>query len=605
MDEKVVVITGANSGIGKETALDLARRNAKIYLACRNYDRCELARQEIIQATGNTKIYNRHLDLNTLDSVREFVEEFSKEEKHLDVLINNAGVLYIPHSITKDGCETTLQVNHISHFLLSHLLLGHLKRAPQGRIINVSSIAYILSRIDKDDLHLNKSFGMMRAYANSKRIECDKLTMDGKVVIITGANTGIGKETALDLARRNAKIYLACRDQKRCEEARQDIIEQTGNTKIYNRHLDLNSLKSVRDFAAQFSKEEKHLDVLINNAGVFFLPHSITKDGCETTLQTEIGRNMNIPKPLQWIMNPVFGFLFNKSVKSGAQTQIRCAVDPELATVSGKYFSDCEEVKEKKLLDPAKDNDLRDFIWKETIAMCFYCCKRYFEGGQFQKDHLKMNGKVVIITGANTVFTIFTKSVKSGAQTTIRLAVDPDLSTVSGKYFRKYIEGGQFQKDHLRMDGKVVIITGANTGIGKETALDLARRNAKIYLACRDNDRCESAREEIIQATGNTKVYNRHLDLNTLDSVREFVEEFSKEEKHLDVLINNAGVLYLPHSITKDGCERTLQVNHLSHFLLSHLLLDHLKRAPQGRIEQTLLSIVSILELLRQKSGGI
>uniref|UniRef100_A0A1B0DCK1 Short-chain dehydrogenase n=1 Tax=Phlebotomus papatasi TaxID=29031 RepID=A0A1B0DCK1_PHLPP len=119
--------------------------------------------------------------------------------------------------------------------------------------------------------------------------------------------------------------------------------------------------------------------------------------------------------------------------------------------------------------------------------------------------------------------------------------------------------GGQFRKDYITMDEKVVVITGANSGIGKETAMDLARRNAKIYLACRDYDRCELARQEIIQATGNTKIYNRHLDLNTLDSVRKFVEEFSMEEKHLDVLINNAGVLYLPHSITKDGCETTLQ----------------------------------------------
>ncbi|XP_055715674.1 retinol dehydrogenase 12-like [Phlebotomus papatasi] len=282
MDGKVVIITGANTGIGKETALDLARRNAKIYLACRDQKRCEEARQDIIEQTGNTKIYNRHLDLNSLKSVRDFAAQFSKEEKHLDVLINNAGVFFLPHSITKDGCETTLQVNHISHFLLTHLLLEHLKKAPQGRIVNVSSLLYGRAKIDEDDLHLKKSFGKYKAYANSKL----------------------------------AQILTTQRLAKELEGT---------NITVYSLH-----------------------------PGV---------------IQTEIGRNMNIPKPLQWIMNPVFGFLFNKSVKSGAQTQIRCAVDPELATVSGKYFSDCEEVKEKKLLDPAKDNDLRDFIWKESIRL--------------------------------------------------------------------------------------------------------------------------------------------------------------------------------------------------------------------------------------------
>lgn len=90
--------------------------------------------------------------------------------------------------------------------------------------------------------------------------------------------------------------------------------------------------------------------------------------------------------------------------------------------------------------------------------------------------------------------------------------------------FRKYAEGGQFTKS-VYADGKVVIITGSNSGIGKETALELARRGARVYLACRNYGRCEETRHEIIEVTGNTNVFNMTLDLTSMESVRNFVKE--------------------------------------------------------------------------------
>uniref|UniRef100_A0A1L8E4R9 Putative dehydrogenase n=1 Tax=Nyssomyia neivai TaxID=330878 RepID=A0A1L8E4R9_9DIPT len=284
MDGKVVIITGANTGIGKETAIDLARRNAKIYLACRDYNRCEAARMEIIEKTGNTKIYNRHLDLGTLNSVREFVEEFSKEEQRLDVLINNAGVLYLPHSMSVDGCETHMQVNHMSHFLLTHLLLDHLKKAPQGRIVNVSSLGYKSAKIDKDDFHLQKpnSFGFFRSYCNTKLAQ-----------ILT---------------------------------------------------------------TQRLAKELEGTNVTVNSLH-------------PGMIQTEIGRNAKIPKIIQWLLVPIFYIFFSKSLKSGAQTTVCCAVDPDLATVSGQYFSDCEVVQFKKLKGQAKDQDINDFVWEESLRL--------------------------------------------------------------------------------------------------------------------------------------------------------------------------------------------------------------------------------------------
>lgn len=89
----------------------------------------------------------------------------------------------------------------------------------------------------------------------------------------------------------------------------------------------------------------------------------------------------------------------------------------------------------------------------------------------------------------------------------------------------RWAQGGQFKKDDIRIDGKVVIITGANTGIGRETVLDLAKRGAKIYLACRDLVKADTARLEIIHQSGNKKILTKHLDLNSFESIRKFVEE--------------------------------------------------------------------------------
>lgn len=88
-----------------------------------------------------------------------------------------------------------------------------------------------------------------------------------------------------------------------------------------------------------------------------------------------------------------------------------------------------------------------------------------------------------------------------------------------------WAQGGQFKKDDVRIDGKVVVVTGANTGIGRETALDLAKRGAKVYLACRDSVKADAARLDIIQQTNNKNIYSKKLDLTSFDSIRKFVEE--------------------------------------------------------------------------------
>ncbi|ALC42023.1 CG31235, partial [Drosophila busckii] len=165
---KVVIVTGSNTGIGKETALELARRGATVYLACRDKQRAELARKFIIKETQNKNVYFLELDLSSLESVRQFVVKFKQQQSQLHVLINNAGICYAPKGRTKDGFELHLGVNHLGHFLLTILLLDLLKKSTPSRIVNVSSMMHAYAKLDRDDLQSDKSYNPIEAYSRSK-----------------------------------------------------------------------------------------------------------------------------------------------------------------------------------------------------------------------------------------------------------------------------------------------------------------------------------------------------------------------------------------------------------------------------------------------------
>ncbi|KAL7735422.1 hypothetical protein ACLKA6_019539 [Drosophila palustris] len=165
---KVVIVTGSNTGIGKETVLELARRGATVYMACRDKKRTDKARLEIIRETNNQNIHFRELDLASLDSIRKFAADFKKEQNKLHILINNAGIMHCPRMSTKDGFEMQLGVNHMGHFLLTHLLLDLLKKTAPSRIVNVSSLAHTKGKMNFDDLNSEKSYSSIDAYSQSK-----------------------------------------------------------------------------------------------------------------------------------------------------------------------------------------------------------------------------------------------------------------------------------------------------------------------------------------------------------------------------------------------------------------------------------------------------
>lgn len=161
-------LIGANTGIGKETARELARRNAVIYMCCRNLSKCEEARKEIILGTRNKNVFCRELDLASFSSIKNFAKRFKAEQNRLDILINNAGVMRCPRQTTKEGFEMQIGVNHLGHFLLTHLLLDFLKASTPSRIINVSSIAHARGFIDTSDFNSEKNYDPKKAYEQSK-----------------------------------------------------------------------------------------------------------------------------------------------------------------------------------------------------------------------------------------------------------------------------------------------------------------------------------------------------------------------------------------------------------------------------------------------------
>ncbi|XP_035686451.1 retinol dehydrogenase 12-like isoform X2 [Branchiostoma floridae] len=282
LDGKTVIITGANTGIGKETARDLAARGARVILACRDLTKAKTAAAEIRKSTGNGNIVIEQLDLASLASVRTFATIINEREPNVNILVNNAGVMMCPQWKTEDGFEMQFGTNHLGHFLLTNLLLDKLKKSAPSRVVIVSARLYDGGKINFDDINAERSYSPFGAYCQSKL-----------------ANVLFMRE----LAQR---------------------LEGTGVT--------ANAL----------------------HPGV---------------MNTELGRH--VFTTYGWralLMAPVVAiyYLFWKSVKQGAQTTIHLAVDKELETTSGLYFSDCMPCD---LYPVGKDEATAKRLWQLSEEM--------------------------------------------------------------------------------------------------------------------------------------------------------------------------------------------------------------------------------------------
>ncbi len=168
MQDRICVVTGATSGMGKATAATLAQMGATVILVARSQSKGEAVRNEICMQSGNMNVEVMFADLSSQQSIREFAHSFQQKYQRLHVLVNNAGGIFFQRETTADGLEMTFAVNHLNYFLLTNLLLDVLKASVPARIINISSSVERIGNINFDDLQGEKRYVSIVAYAQAK-----------------------------------------------------------------------------------------------------------------------------------------------------------------------------------------------------------------------------------------------------------------------------------------------------------------------------------------------------------------------------------------------------------------------------------------------------
>jgi NAD(P)-dependent dehydrogenase (short-subunit alcohol dehydrogenase family) len=207
---RVAIVTGANTGIGFETAAALAARNATVVMACRNRQKAEDATVRIRERTPDAGLEFLELDLASLASVERFADSFRAGHDRLDLLINNAGVMIPPFGTTEDGFELQFGCNHLGHFALTGRLLDLIQSTPEARVVNVSSMAHRYGTMDFDNLNAEKGYDKMAAYGLSKLANLlftfelqRRVDAAGSKVVATAAHPGW---TGTDLQRHSGLI---------------------------------------------------------------------------------------------------------------------------------------------------------------------------------------------------------------------------------------------------------------------------------------------------------------------------------------------------------------------------------------------------------------
>ncbi|HYW97175.1 MAG TPA: oxidoreductase [Bacteroidales bacterium] len=167
-DGKIIVVTGANSGLGYWTTYHLAKRHAEVVMACRNTSKANEAADKIRKDFPSARLDIMELDLADIESIKRFSEAFHKKYKQLNILINNAGVMAIPERRTKQGFEMQFGTNHLGHFVLTSLLFDLIKKTRGSRVVTLSSLMHKRGEIRFEDLNWDSDYSKWKAYGQSK-----------------------------------------------------------------------------------------------------------------------------------------------------------------------------------------------------------------------------------------------------------------------------------------------------------------------------------------------------------------------------------------------------------------------------------------------------
>uniref|UniRef100_T1J5Y8 Dehydrogenase n=1 Tax=Strigamia maritima TaxID=126957 RepID=T1J5Y8_STRMM len=421
-----------------------------------------------------------------------------------------------------------------------------------------------------------------------------KTPLTGKTIIVTGSNTGIGKETARDFVSKGARVILACRNLEKANEAAEDI-KTAGAGEVVARRLDLSSFKSIHQFAKEILESEERIDILVNNAGVMS-----SKGRTEDDFDLVFGTNHLGPFLLtHLLLDKIKESAPARIVNVASELHRRASIDWDDINLDqpGKYGT-LKAYSQSKLCNILFSNELARRLQGSGVNVY-----SLHPGVINSELHRNFSGIVGVLGGI--VFPLFTKTVKQGAQTTIYCALSERVQNQSGLYYSDCAEKrtSALARDeeaakkiwnismHMcdrnctsqaLLTGKTVIVTGSNTGIGKEAARDFVKRGARVILACRNINKANEAAEDI-KSAGPGEVVTRHLDLSSFKSIREFAQEINQSEARIDILVNNAGIL-VPKGKTEDNFDLTFGTNHLGPFLLTHLLLDKIKQSTPARI---------------------
>jgi NAD(P)-dependent dehydrogenase (short-subunit alcohol dehydrogenase family) len=226
---KIAIVTGANTGLGFETALDLYQKGAKVYVGCRDEEKGveAIERMKAVSTTGGELVLGL-FDLGSMNSVKTFTEKFMSTEKRLDLLINNAGVMIPPPTKSEDGFELQFGVNFIGHFTLTGQLFNLLESTPNARVVTLSSIAHRGGVIDFDNFRLEKPYSSWREYGQSKvadlifALEFDKrLKANNYKTMSLAAHPGFSKT---DLQKNMDKAMLDSLDLMTAKEGAQPTL---------------------------------------------------------------------------------------------------------------------------------------------------------------------------------------------------------------------------------------------------------------------------------------------------------------------------------------------------------------------------------------------